>query len=243
MAEATEERTTGIEQNVDEPRSTRRSSTRTASCPGSTSTTACCSSPRTRSIPLLERAKFLAIYASNLDEFFMVRVAGLHDQVDARIDSRGPDGLSPIETIERIADRVTEQGRRHTRQCEEVAAPGARGRTASAIVDVRGVQQRRAEAGRPRLPRPDLPGADAARRRTRAAVPLHLEPVAEPRRVGARPGLGPRDVRAREGAEGGAPALRRDRRGALHHARVRHRAQPRASCSPAWRSCRTTCSA
>src|SRR5438093_11363201 len=54
-------------------------------------------------MPLLERVKFLAIYASNLDEFFMVRVAGLHDQVDAGIDARGPDGLSPSETIEQIA--------------------------------------------------------------------------------------------------------------------------------------------
>jgi polyphosphate kinase len=74
-------------------------------------------------IPLLERVKFLAIYSSNLDEFFMVRVAGHHDQVDARIDSRGPDGLSPLETIERIADKVTEQGRRHTTQWEDVIRP------------------------------------------------------------------------------------------------------------------------
>jgi polyphosphate kinase len=74
-------------------------------------------------IPLLERLKFLAIYASNLDEFFMVRVAGHHDQVDAGIDSRGPDGLSPLETIERIAAKVQEQGRRHTRQFEEVLRP------------------------------------------------------------------------------------------------------------------------
>src|SRR4051812_20114645 len=71
-------------------------------------------------IPLLERVKFLAIYSTNLDEFFMVRVAGHHDQVDARIDSRGPDGLSPLETIERIADKVTEQDKRHTRMWEEV---------------------------------------------------------------------------------------------------------------------------
>ncbi|MEA2441801.1 MAG: polyphosphate kinase [Thermoleophilaceae bacterium] len=71
-------------------------------------------------LPLLERVKFLAIYSMNLDEFFMVRVAGHHDQVDARIDSRGPDGLSPLETIEQIAERVTEQAKRHTHQWEEV---------------------------------------------------------------------------------------------------------------------------
>jgi polyphosphate kinase len=74
-------------------------------------------------MPVLERVKFEAIYSTNLDEFFMVRVAGLHDQVDARIDSRGPDGLSPRETIERIAEMVTEQGRRHTHQWEDVLRP------------------------------------------------------------------------------------------------------------------------
>jgi polyphosphate kinase len=73
--------------------------------------------------PLLERVKFLAIYASNLDEFFMVRVAGLHDQVDAGIDARGPDGLSPVETIERIAERTRELGRRHSAQWEEEVGP------------------------------------------------------------------------------------------------------------------------
>jgi polyphosphate kinase len=72
------------------------------------------------SLPLLERVKFLAIYASNLDEFYMVRVAGLHDQVDAGIDARGPDGLSPSETIERIAERTRELGHRHSQQWEEV---------------------------------------------------------------------------------------------------------------------------
>ena len=74
-------------------------------------------------IPLLERVKFLAIYNSNLDEFFMVRVAGHHDQVDARIDSRGPDGLSPLETIERIAEKVTAQGERHVHQWEAEIRP------------------------------------------------------------------------------------------------------------------------
>ena len=70
-------------------------------------------------IPLLERVKFCAIYASNLDEFFMVRVAGLHDQVDAGIDARGVDGLSPSETLERIDERNRELGARHSRAWDE----------------------------------------------------------------------------------------------------------------------------
>src|SRR5215216_5112426 len=66
-------------------------------------------------MPLLERVKFAAIYASNLDEFVMVRLAGLHDQVDAGIDARGPDELSPPETIDQITERSRELGRRHSR--------------------------------------------------------------------------------------------------------------------------------
>ena len=75
------------------------------------------------SIPLLERLKFLAIYATNLDEFYMVRVAGLHDQVDAGIDARGADGLAPSETIDRIAERVQELTDRQSRQFERTVRP------------------------------------------------------------------------------------------------------------------------
>ena len=60
------------------------------------------------SVPLLERIKFCSIYASNLDEFFMVRVAGLFDQLDAGIEARGPDGLTPGEQIDAIKARVLE---------------------------------------------------------------------------------------------------------------------------------------
>ena len=59
-------------------------------------------------VPLLERLRFCAIYASNLDEFFMVRVAGLFDQLDAGIDARGPDDLAPSEQIDTIQARVLE---------------------------------------------------------------------------------------------------------------------------------------
>jgi polyphosphate kinase len=75
------------------------------------------------SLPLIERVKFLAIFVTNLDEFFMVRVAGVHDQVDARIDARGPDGLAPIEVLRRIAACVRELDRRHAHQWSEVVRP------------------------------------------------------------------------------------------------------------------------
>jgi polyphosphate kinase len=66
-------------------------------------------------VPLLERVRFCSIYASNLDEFFMVRVAGLFDQLDAGIDARGPDGLVPARQIDAIQARVLElDGRLHS---------------------------------------------------------------------------------------------------------------------------------
>ena len=63
------------------------------------------------SIPLLERVKFCAIYSSNLDEFFMVRVAGLHDQIDAGIQKPLQDGRTPRETINEIRRIVREHPR------------------------------------------------------------------------------------------------------------------------------------
>jgi polyphosphate kinase len=56
--------------------------------------------------PLLERIKFLAIYASNLDEFYMVRVAGLKRQVEAGVQKRSPDGMTPRAQLKAISDSV-----------------------------------------------------------------------------------------------------------------------------------------
>ncbi|WP_354701365.1 Polyphosphate kinase [Paraconexibacter sp. AEG42_29] len=57
-------------------------------------------------VPLLERLKFTAIFTSNLDEYFMIRVAGLHDQVDAGLNDRGRDGRRPTEAIDAIRERA-----------------------------------------------------------------------------------------------------------------------------------------
>ncbi|MGO9971738.1 MAG: polyphosphate kinase 1 [Solirubrobacteraceae bacterium] len=74
-------------------------------------------------VPLIERLKFTAIFVSNLDEYFMIRVAGVHDQIDARIDARGPDGLAPTRVLEEIARMVRAQQLRHARTFRDEIAP------------------------------------------------------------------------------------------------------------------------
>ena len=58
--------------------------------------------------PLLERLKFLSIFSTNLDEFYMVRVAGLRRQMAAGMQAPAPDGMSSAEQIEAIKSRVAE---------------------------------------------------------------------------------------------------------------------------------------
>ena len=59
-------------------------------------------------VPLLERLKFLGIFSTNLDEFFMVRYAGIWRQIDAGVTTPGPDGLAPREVLAAVTARVRE---------------------------------------------------------------------------------------------------------------------------------------
>jgi polyphosphate kinase len=68
--------------------------------------------------PLLERAKFLAIFASNLDEFYMVRVAGLKRRDETGLSVRSADGLTPREQLAYIAKRNQDLVERQTRAFE-----------------------------------------------------------------------------------------------------------------------------
>ena len=99
-------------------------------------------------VPLLERVKFCAIYTTNLDEYYMVRVAGLRDQIDAGVQTPGQDGRTPSETLAAIREQVLEQGRRLTDCFERQLRP----QLADNDIEIVGVadldEERRAELAR-----------------------------------------------------------------------------------------------
>lgn len=74
-------------------------------------------------LPLLERLGYTAIFSSNFDEFVMIRLAGLHDLIDAGIEKRGADGLTPIQTLEGVRERALGQIDRQSRVLQEQLLP------------------------------------------------------------------------------------------------------------------------
>ncbi|HSY15474.1 MAG TPA: hypothetical protein VK816_05775, partial [Jatrophihabitantaceae bacterium] len=73
--------------------------------------------------PLLERMKFLAIFASNLDEFYMVRIAGLKRRAEMGLQIRSADGLSPREILAKLTEQTRELAERHARCFQVDIAP------------------------------------------------------------------------------------------------------------------------
>jgi polyphosphate kinase len=76
------------------------------------------------SLPLLERAKFLAIFASNLDEFYMVRVAGLKRRDEMGLSALSADGLTPREQLALIGEQTQRIATRHARVFLDSVRPG-----------------------------------------------------------------------------------------------------------------------
>ncbi len=73
--------------------------------------------------PLLERAKFLAIFSEGLDEFFQVRVAGLKEQEAAKLGATSADGLTPTEQLRAIRNRVQDVVRRQSKTFLDQVVP------------------------------------------------------------------------------------------------------------------------
>lgn len=76
--------------------------------------------------PLLERLKFLSIFSSNLDEFFMIRVAGLKDQIEAQITNLSPDGLSAQQQIVKISELLHPLVEKQSKILQEQVLPELR---------------------------------------------------------------------------------------------------------------------
>ena len=138
-------------------------------------------------LPLLERVKYCAFFSSHMDEFFTVRVAGLLDQVASGLHVRSTDGRTPRATLAEIRQRVEALTARQAKLWadELVPALAAEGIRIGEIADC---TEEELEELAVRFRARDLPGADAARGRSRSAVPVHLGALAEPRRLRPRPG-------------------------------------------------------
>ena len=75
--------------------------------------------------PLLERVKFAAIFATNLDEFFMIRVAGIKRKLDTGIGTLGPDGRTPAEQMTAVRTKTQTAARPACGSHHRPSAPGS----------------------------------------------------------------------------------------------------------------------
>lgn len=147
---------------------------------------------------LLERAKFLAIFASNLDEFFMVRVAGLKRRDETGLSVRSADGLSPREQLALIAQRTQELADKHAHVFLDSVRPALAAEGISIVrwSDLSDDDHERLGA----FHRTGVPRSHSTRRRPRTPVPVHQRAKSQPRSDGEGFPDGWRALRPREGS-------------------------------------------
>lgn len=75
-------------------------------------------------LPILERLRFLSIFSTNLDEFFMIRVSGLKEQIDERVSETSMDGMTATEQLREIGKRLLPMLRRQTALLRDSIFPG-----------------------------------------------------------------------------------------------------------------------
>ena len=175
--------------------------------------------------PALERVRFLSISANNLDEFFMVRVAGIKAQVREGIAERSPDGLTPAEQLVLINETVSKLATDQQAIWRDLR--GILAEVGIVLVDGRDVTKTERSLDRGSFPPQHFPAADAAGDRSGASLPVHPEP-----RIYRRAASGARlrrqaDERADPHARQDRPlhphARGQGRRGAADHAGAGHR--------------------
>ena len=155
-------------------------------------------------LPLLERVRFESIFASGLDEFFGVRIAGRIRRMATGLPVERASGKSSGEILRQTLDLARELSMRHALCYADRLQPAL---AEVGIEILRWKELHRARAGRPpaAVPGAHLPGAHPAGGRPGAPVPLHLRPVAQPRGHDRRLGDRGHPVRPGQGAAAAAP--------------------------------------
>ncbi len=151
---------------------------------------------------LLERVKFASIVSSNLDEFFMVRVAAMKQKLEKGSQDLSIDGKTITEQLAAVRASV-DQLVRQLYECFQTQLLPGLAEQGIVIADYNSLDERERDADRPLLSRDRIPRADAARVRSRAALSAYFESQPEPRHRLKRHGRPPA-LRARESSRSAA---------------------------------------